>query len=253
MSIHELRAKRATAVDQLKAVNAKLDAFKPAKATTDAEKAALAAAKAEFEANKIEFKRIADEVSDLNEQIERYAQVQEASRASATPASGQDDNAHRTFAAVKSDIYTSEEAAKSRGLVTHKGLAIGGAIRMLAASQGNPQNAVAAATKAYGEAHPVTKALVTNVGASGGFIVPPDQATEIIEVLRPQTSVRSSNPRGVPMPRGTMTLPSQTSAATAAYAGEAQKIGSSQQGFGQVVASFKKLVALVPGSNDLLR
>jgi len=65
--------------------------------------------------------------------------------------------------------------------------------------------------------------------------------------------VRGANPRVIPMPRGTMTLPSQTAAATASYGTEVSKITQSQQTVGQIVASFKKLTALVPVSNDMMR
>jgi hypothetical protein len=50
-----------------------------------------------------------------------------------------------------------------------------------------------------------------------------------------------------------MTLPGQASAATASYGSEGQKIASSQQTLNQIVASFKKLTALVPVSNDMMR
>jgi len=65
--------------------------------------------------------------------------------------------------------------------------------------------------------------------------------------------VRSANPRVIPMPRGTMTLPGQAAAATAAYAGEIAAITQSQQQLRQIVASYKKLTALVPVSNDMMR
>ncbi len=55
------------------------------------------------------------------------------------------------------------------------------------------------------------------------------------------------------MPRGTMTMPSQNSAATASYGAEGQNVKKSQQSVGQRVASYKKLTALVPISNDMMR
>jgi HK97 family phage major capsid protein len=76
---------------------------------------------------------------------------------------------------------------------------------------------------------------------------------EIIELLRPAAVVRGANPRVIPMPRGTMTLPGQASPATATYGAEGSQIASSQQTLKQIVASFKKLTALVPISNDLMR
>lgn len=112
------------------------------------------------------------------------------------------------------------------------------------------------------ENHPVTKsfmqatsqkALIAGVGASGGFIVPPDVMTEIIELLRAKAVVRAAGPRNIPMPRGTMTLPGQASAATANYGTESAAIAASQQTLRQIVASYKKLTALVPISNDMMR
>ena len=99
----------------------------------------------------------------------------------------------------------------------------------------------------------MTRALVASTGPAGGFIVPPDYINEIIELLRPLAVVRGSNPRVIPMPRGTMTLPGQASPATASYGTEGSQIAASQQSLKQIVASFKKLTALVPISNDLMR
>jgi HK97 family phage major capsid protein len=105
----------------------------------------------------------------------------------------------------------------------------------------------------YGEAHPVTRALVVSTATAGGFIVPPDYHAEIIELLRAQAVIRAAGPRVMPMPRGTMTLPGQASAASAAYGSESQAITVSQPGLNQQVLSFKKLRAMVPISNDMLR
>ena len=55
------------------------------------------------------------------------------------------------------------------------------------------------------------------------------------------------------MPRGTMTLPGQASAATASYGSETKAITSSEQKLRQIIASYKKLTALVPVSNDMMR
>ncbi len=85
------------------------------------------------------------------------------------------------------------------------------------------------------------------------LLVPPDVANEVIELLRARTAVRSSGPRIIPMPRGTMTLPGQASAATASYGSEGSRIRKSEQTVRNIVASFKKLTALVPVSNDMMR
>jgi HK97 family phage major capsid protein len=253
MAMHELRAQRGKLVDDLTAVSLKLDAYKPAKPTTDAEKAAAKTAKTAFDADKSEFDRLYAEVKALDDTIQRQTALIEVSRASAVPAAGQEHTAaYTSWAQPKFDLYTHEEAAEARGLITHKGLALAGVARALSNGRGL-SDAGNWAAKNYGEQHPVTKALVAGVGGSGGFIVPPEYINEIIELLRPMTAVRGANPRTMPMPRGTMTLPAQTGAATATYSGETSKIAASQQTLGQIVASYKKLTALVPVSNDLMR
>jgi HK97 family phage major capsid protein len=55
------------------------------------------------------------------------------------------------------------------------------------------------------------------------------------------------------MPRGKMTLPGQSTPATASYGREQAQIASSQQSLRQILASYKKLTAMVPVSNDMMR
>lgn len=83
--------------------------------------------------------------------------------------------------------------------------------------------------------------------------MPPDQTREIIELLRPRVAVRAAGPVIFPMPRGTLTLPAQTTPGVAAYGGERTKLAESQQSFGQIVATYQKLTALTRVSNDLMR
>ena len=232
MSVHDLRAKRATTFDAFKAI----------------------ATKADFDAAKDqpEVDRLKAEVEKADAEIKRYLAVQDAEREKAQPVADQPD-ASKVYASVKSDVYTSKSAAEERGLLTHKGLTVGGVARALAAGRGSVRDAADWSAKSYGESHPVTKALIAGLGSAGGYIIPPEYINEIIELLRPAAVVRSANPRTMPMPRGTMTLPAQTGAATATYNGEAVKIGTSQPAVGAVNASYKKLTALVPVSNDLMR
>ncbi len=188
-------------------------------------------------------------VTEFDGQIKRARDSQELSAAGAQPSS--DQAVH--IQAVTEDPYADDAVAKRRGLGSSRSLVIGGILRAVARSGGNVYLGRQVATEIYGESHPVTRALITSVGASGGFIVPPDYMNEVIELLRPLAVVRGAGPRVIPMPRGTMTLPSQASAATASYGTEVGQIGQTQQGLGQIVASYKKLTALVPVSNDMMR
>ena len=178
-------------------------------------------------------------VRAFDEQITRAKVAQDLAGVSAEPVAGQ---APTVAAAPETDKY-----AKERSLV------LGGAIKMLGLGGGSIYQARAAAIEIYGESHPVTRALITSTGTSGGFLVPPDVMPGVIELLRARAVVRSAGPRIIPMPRGTMTLPGQNSAASASYGAEGAKIANSQPGFNSIVASYKKMVALVPVSNDMMR
>lgn len=180
-------------------------------------------------------------VRAFDDQIKRHQDAQALSASTAQPVAGQEPRA-TVPATVENDRYVKERS-----------LVLGGVAKMLGVGHGSIHNARSAAAELYGESHPVTRALVTANGSSGGFIVPPDYMNEIIELLRPLAVVRAAGPRNIPMPRGTMTLPGQASAATASYGTEVAPPATSQPGLNQIVASFKKLTALVPVSNDMMR
>lgn len=217
IKISDLQAERAKAFDALSALGTKKD-FAP----TD----------------QPEYDRLKAGVVRLDGEISRAKDTQELASKSAQPVAGQE----KVPAAVENDPYVKE-----------KSLIIGGVCKMMGMGGGNVYGARQASEDLYGASHPVTKALATSTGAAGGLIVPPDVAAEIIELLRPKAVVRAAGPRLLPMPRGTMTLPGQGSSATAGYGGEGKNASKSQQTFKGIVAAFKKMTALVPVSNDMMR
>lgn len=242
--INDLLKKRAAAFDSFKAL-----ADKP---TLTAEEQA-------------DYETRMNAVKDLDGQIQRARDAQSLSASSAQPVEGQTDADGNTItrarvpASPETDPYVNDAAAQrlatQRGFIAGgaRSIVVGGMIQMAAAGGGNIRMAREEAKALYGENHPVTRALNVSGGASGGFIVPPDYMNEIIELLRPETVVRSSGGRVIPMPRGSMTLPGQASPATATYGSETKAIGTSQPGLNQIVATYKKLTALVPVSNDMMR
>jgi HK97 family phage major capsid protein len=236
-TITELRRQRAAAFDAFNAL-----ALKPV--LTDAER--------------IDYTDKERALDAFDDQIQRAVKAQERSAGTARPVDGQ-ENQHRLYARAEDDPYVNDEAAKrmarrwGRAEGTARSLVVGGMMRALVKGDGNLSLGRQFAVDTYGADHPVTRALITSVGASGGFIIPPDYLNEIIELLRPKAVVRGSNPRVIPMPRGTMTIPSETSPATASYGTESAAIAASQQTLGQIVASFKKLTAFVPVTNDMMR
>lgn len=134
-----------------------------------------------------------------------------------------------------------------------KGLTAAGILRAFAAGKGDPDRAKAWAAKKLGEDHNVTKALLASDFDAGGSLVKPEFAAEIIELLRPNSVVRSLNPRTIPLLNGTMTWPKQTGASTASYAGESANLRVTQPATGDMTLTGKKLGAIVPISSDLIR
>ncbi len=99
-----------------------------------------------------------------------------------------------------------------------------------------------------------TKALSAGDAASGGFLVPEEYSTELIELLRARSVVRAMGATTISIAgSGTLNIPKLTSGATAAYIGENTNIAESEQVFGNLKLSFKKLAVLTPISNDLIR
>jgi HK97 family phage major capsid protein len=97
------------------------------------------------------------------------------------------------------------------------------------------------------------KSLGESLGSAGGFIVPPEYAAEIIPFLRDMTVVRKAGARVVPMASNTLLIPRGESGSTATYVGESANIGVTKPGLGMIQLSARKLAAIVPISNELIR
>lgn len=137
----------------------------------------------------------------------------------------------------------------------NKGIIFGRFIRALAAGKGDSERALAYAKKAWNDdpGKEVCKALAAGDATAGGFLVPDVFSRDIIELLRPMSVVRRMNPVMVDLSGGTLRIPKLAGGAVATYIGENKNVQQTQQQTGQVVLSAKKLAALVPVSNDLLR
>ena len=99
----------------------------------------------------------------------------------------------------------------------------------------------------------LVKALSTTGTSTGGALIPQEFAAELIELLRAETVFRRAGPRTLLIEEGNLTIPRQTAAAVAGYVGELDDLMASQPSFDDVQLNLKKLTALVPVSNDLLR
>lgn len=99
----------------------------------------------------------------------------------------------------------------------------------------------------------VARALNSSVTGEGGALIPQDFMADLIELLRANTVVRGAGPMEVGMPMGNLTIPRLAGGATAAYQNELDDIAVSQERFDDVNLVAKKLTAMVPVSNDLIR
>lgn len=145
------------------------------------------------------------------------------------------------------DAARSEEKAE-------KGLMASRFMRAVAAGKGDLTRSARFATKHWGDgATTIVKALEASDAESGGVLIPTQWSGEVIELLKERTTVRRLGPRVIPMPTGSMQMSKLTGGATAGYIGETQNLPVTEQTFGNINLTWKKLAALIPVSNDLLR
>jgi HK97 family phage major capsid protein len=135
-----------------------------------------------------------------------------------------------------------------------KGIAAARMVRALAAGRGSLDRAKHFMKKVYDDAlgDEVQRALVASDLESGGALVIPEYAAELIELLRSKTVVRAAGARTLPMNNGTLTIRKHTAGSSAGYVGESRNISVTQPETGQIELTSKKLAAIVPISNDLL-
>lgn len=164
-------------------------------------------------------------------------------------ASGNESQVRQLVADALKDASDAEAGNKSAA----KGDRFARIARSLAATGGKDFRRAAEFAEKTLHDGKVAKALGTGTMEGGGFLVPEEFSAEIIELLRPRSVIRSMNPIIVPMNTGAMTMPRLAAGATASYVQESQAIRASQEKGQQLTLSWKKMAAVVPVSNDLLR
>ena len=97
------------------------------------------------------------------------------------------------------------------------------------------------------------KAMALSDFTAGGAVVPEEYSTEVIGLLYAQLAVMALGADSIPMANGNITIPYLDSGVTASYVGETATIAPSQIATGQLQLTAKKLAAVVPISNDLLK
>lgn len=131
----------------------------------------------------------------------------------------------------------------------------GRAVKCIHASGGDVERAAFTAERKFGDAEMARefKALSATSPAEGGYLVPEVYANEIIELLYPATVIYSLGARRLGMANGNLNIPKIKTGSRALFTGENRSIPKTAPRFGNLKLSAKKLTALIPMSNDLLR
>lgn len=95
------------------------------------------------------------------------------------------------------------------------------------------------------------KSLAESVDSAGGYLVPTEQSTQIVEMLRAKAAVRAAGATVIAMSSDLLEIPRQEDGATAYWVAENAQITASEQEWGQVELRPHKLAALTRLSSEL--
>lgn len=131
----------------------------------------------------------------------------------------------------------------------------GRAVKCIHSANGDIERAAYNAEQKFRDAEMARefKALSVANPTGGGYLVPEVYANEIIELLYPSTVIYALGARKLGMDNGNLNIPKVKTGSRAMFNGENRKIPKTAPKFGNLKLSAKKLTALIPMSNDLLR
>ncbi|MBM2769917.1 phage major capsid protein [Burkholderia anthina] len=190
-----------------------------------------------------EFDQLSSKFNDLTAQIERAEVAERMAAAAAVPVDP-------TPAAVAAPGAASVAAQPKAPEV--KGAKMARMVRALAAARGDAQLASKLAIeRGFGEE--VAMSLNTLSSSAGGVLVPENLSSEVIELLRPKSVVRRLGARSLPFENGNVTMPRLKGGAIVGYIGADSDMPATEQKFDDLKLSAKKMAALVPIANDLIK
>lgn len=127
-------------------------------------------------------------------------------------------------------------------------------VTSLAASNMDQRAASDHAEKVWGsDMGQIVANMEQSTDVKGGFLVEKTYSRDFIDLLRPNVVVRQLGARTVPMRSGNLTMRKKTASSSAAYVGERAPIPATNPTIGELSMSAKKLAALVPITNELIR
>lgn len=134
------------------------------------------------------------------------------------------------------------------------GIAFARIVTSLAASNMDQRAAADHASRIWGsDMGQIVANMEQSTDVKGGFLVEKTYSRDFVDLLRPNVVVRKMGARTVPMRSGNLTMRKKTASSQAAYVGERLPIPSTNPTIGEMSMSAKKLAALVPITNELIR
>lgn len=154
-----------------------------------------------------------------------------------------------------------EKAAKdaelnAKGETVEPGIRLARSAKLMIMAKNDVEKAASLSRKFYANDIHLQKslgALAASVPSDGGFLIPEQYSDEVIPLLRNKAVFRSMGARPLPLSGGNLNIPRMLGGATSYYIGENQDAKASKPQFGTMRLSSKKLVTMVPISNDLIR
>ncbi|ARK91068.1 phage major capsid protein [Burkholderia pseudomallei] len=190
-----------------------------------------------------EFNQLSSKFNELTAQIERAEAAERMAAAAAVPVG---PNPAAVAAPAAAAVHAQPKAPEVKGAKMAR------MVRALAAARGDAQLAAKLAIeRGFGEE--VAMSLNTLSPGAGGVLVPENLSSEVIELLRPKSVVRKLGARTLPLSNGNITIPRLKGGAIVGYIGADTDIPTTQQQFGDLKLTAKKMAALVPIANDLIK
>jgi len=149
-------------------------------------------------------------------------------------------------------VQPRDHAAEKR----HQASVFAGILGALKHAPNNPQAASEFAQRTMldnGVGNEVSMALTSVTSSGGAVLIPTQLANFVIERLVPNSVVRMMGAQSLPLNNGNLDISRISGGATAGYIGRDADVPVGQQTFDKVSLVAKKLAALVPIGNDLIR
>jgi HK97 family phage major capsid protein len=220
----------------LKAESDSLDTLRTAASAPEATDADFTALKAQT-----------DKVKGISDRIDAIEAAEKAGAKAAAPVETSPAEVRRVYAEAANPIDKSAGFAIGALMAGAAAVKSGQATSIRAALEENGLGQIADRFEGLSRSKQLSSTINT-----GGILVPPSMATEMIEFLRPSTAFLSNSPRRVPLVNGSYYQAAGNTGASAAYGAENGVPGYSEATFRDVTLRSKELMGKTAISNALI-